>query len=93
MFFFGYHSVINGDLSVGALVAFNMISSQAIQPILRHLRNFGSDLQQVQISVERLGDVLNSWNRRRPPVISERMGKPEGRIAFDNVSFFAIAAK
>ena len=29
---FGAYSVINGDLTVGALVAFNMISGQAIQP-------------------------------------------------------------
>jgi subfamily B ATP-binding cassette protein HlyB/CyaB len=83
--FFGAHSVINGDLSVGALVAFNMISSQAIQPILR-LSQFWQDFQQVQISVERLGDVLNSEPEATSGQLGS-MGKPEGRITFDNVSF------
>ena len=55
---FGAYSVINGDLTVGALVAFNMISGQAIQPILR-LSQLWQDFQQVQVSVERLGDILN----------------------------------
>ncbi len=48
--FFGAKAVIDGDLTVGALVAFNMIMNQAIAPILR-LSQLWQDFQQVQISV------------------------------------------
>ena len=56
---FGAKAVIDGELTVGALVAFNMIASQAVQPILR-LSQIWQDFQQVQISIERLGDILNA---------------------------------
>lgn len=55
---FGAKAVIDGELSVGELVAFNMISAQVAQPILR-LSQIWQDFQQVQISIERLGDILN----------------------------------
>jgi subfamily B ATP-binding cassette protein HlyB/CyaB len=55
---FGAKAVIDGDLTVGELVAFNMISVQVAQPILR-LSQIWQDFQQVQISIERLGDILN----------------------------------
>ena len=56
---FGAKAVIDGDLSVGELVAFNMIAGQVAQPVLR-LSQLWQDFQQVQVSVERLGDILNS---------------------------------
>ncbi len=55
---FGAKAVIDGELSVGELVAFNMISAQVAQPILR-LSQIWQDFQQVQISIDRLGDILN----------------------------------
>jgi ATP-binding cassette, subfamily B, bacterial HlyB/CyaB len=57
--FFGAYAVINGEMTVGGLVAFNMIMGQVIAPILR-LSQLWQDFQQVQVSVERLGDILNS---------------------------------
>ncbi len=64
--FFGAQAVIAGQMTVGELVAFNMIAGQVVQPILR-LSQFFQDFQQVQVSVERLGDVLNAadGSRRR----------------------------
>ena len=82
---FGAKAVIDGELSVGALVAFNMIASQAVQPILR-LSQIWQDFQQVQISIERLGDILNTapepqpLGRLAPPT-------PRGAIELRNVSF------
>ena len=64
---FGAKAVIDGDLTVGALVAFNMIAAQAVQPILR-LSQLWQDFQQVQISVERLGDILNMPPERIEPI-------------------------
>ncbi|VAW02293.1 ABC transporter, permease protein, partial [hydrothermal vent metagenome] len=57
--FFGAKAVIAGDLTVGALVAFNMLAGRVAQPILR-LSQLWQDFQQVRISVDRLGDVLNA---------------------------------
>jgi subfamily B ATP-binding cassette protein HlyB/CyaB len=56
---FGAKAVIDGDLSVGELVAFNMIAGQVAQPVLR-LSQIWQDFQQVQISIDRLGDILNA---------------------------------
>ncbi len=57
--FFGAKAVIAGSLTVGELIAFNMIASQVVQPILR-LSQLWQDFQQVQVSVARLGDILNA---------------------------------
>ncbi|WP_237479903.1 type I secretion system permease/ATPase [Lichenibacterium dinghuense] len=57
--FFGAQAVIDGDLTVGGLIAFNMIFGQVTGPILR-ISQLWQDFQQVQISVERLGDIMNN---------------------------------
>jgi subfamily B ATP-binding cassette protein HlyB/CyaB len=82
---FGAKAVIDGELSVGALIAFNMIASQAAQPVLR-LSQIWQDFQQVQISVERLGDILNA---RPEPAPLTRLAPPtpRGEIELRNVSF------
>ena len=82
---FGAKAVIDGDLSVGALVAFNMIASQAVQPILR-LSQIWQDFQQVQISIERLGDILNAAPEPAP-LTRLVLPTPRGAIEFRNVSF------
>jgi subfamily B ATP-binding cassette protein HlyB/CyaB len=56
--FLGAKAVIDGDLTVGGLVAFNMIMNQVTAPILR-LSQLWQDFQQVKISVDRIGDILN----------------------------------
>lgn len=55
--FVGAQAVMSGQMTVGELIAFNMISGQVVQPILR-LSQLWQDFQQVQVSVERLGDIL-----------------------------------
>ncbi len=57
--FLGAQAVIDGAMTVGELIAFNMIAAQIVQPILR-LSQLWQDFQQVQISVARLGDILNT---------------------------------
>jgi subfamily B ATP-binding cassette protein HlyB/CyaB len=55
----GAEAVIEGSMSIGELIAFNMIAGQVVQPILR-LSQLWQDFQQVQVSVARLGDILNA---------------------------------
>ncbi|TQV78591.1 type I secretion system permease/ATPase [Denitrobaculum tricleocarpae] len=82
----GAKLVINGELTVGQLIAFNMLSGQVNQPILR-LAQLWQDFQQFRISLDRLGDVLNapaepaqSPNRPALPAI-------KGDIIFDRTVF------
>lgn len=82
---FGAKAVIDGELSVGALVAFNMIASQAVQPILR-LSQIWQDFQQAQISIERLGDILNAAPEPAP-LARPTLPTPRGAIELRSVSF------
>lgn len=84
--YFGAKAVIAGDLTVGSLVAFNMLSGRVAAPILR-LSQLWQDFQQVRISVERLGDVLNS--PAEPEYNPNRASLPpiNGAIRFDKVRF------
>jgi ATP-binding cassette, subfamily B, bacterial HlyB/CyaB len=82
---FGAMEVMEGRLTVGALVAFNMIASQAVQPVLR-LSQIWQDFQQVQISIERLGDILNAAPEPAP-MARTALPSPRGAIDFRNVTF------
>ncbi len=82
----GAYRVIDGDLSIGQLIAFNMLSGQVTSPLLR-IVNLWQEFQQVGISVQRLGDVLNS--KPEPTYRSTDTTLPEirGRVRFDDVTF------
>ena len=82
---FGAKAVIDGELSVGELVAFNMIAAQVALPILR-MSQIWQDFQQVQVSVERLGDILNA-PMEPTPATRVQLPPPRGKIEFRNVSF------
>lgn len=82
---FGATAVMNGELTVGALVAFNMIANQISQPVLR-LSQLWQDFQQMRISVARLGDILNSAPEPSSPA-TIALPPPKGAIEFRNVSF------
>lgn len=82
--FFGAEAVIQGTMTVGELIAFNMISGQVTQPILR-LSQLWQDFQQVQISVARLGDILNSPPEPVPQNLLT-LPPPKGAILVQNVT-------
>ena len=71
-------------MSVGELIAFNMIASQVVQPILR-LSQLWQDFQQVQVSVARLGDILNAPSEPVPQNLLT-MPPPRGAIELRNVT-------
>jgi len=76
--------VVDNKMTVGELVAFNMLSGQVSSPILR-LAQLWNDFQQVGISMNRLGDILNA----RTEVLGQKTRIPRisGSIEFDRVSF------
>jgi subfamily B ATP-binding cassette protein HlyB/CyaB len=82
----GAESVMAGQMTVGELVAFNMLASQVSQPILK-LVHLWKDYQQAKVSVSRLGDILNSEAERPSDSSMISMPPVDGSIRFENVSF------
>lgn len=87
LLWFGAWQVIQNELTIGQLVAFNMLVGNVINPFQR-LILLWNELQEVLIAVERINDVidaepeedLHSPSRQSLPPIS-------GYIHFDKVTF------
>jgi HlyB family type I secretion system ABC transporter len=82
---FGAMLVIEHHLTIGQLVAFQMLSGKAIAPLL-HLAQLWQSFQQVLLSVDRLGDILNEAPEAAtdtglvlPPI--------QGQVSFDQLFF------
>lgn len=56
----GASMVMENELTIGQLIAFNMLAGQVASPIMR-IANLWGEFQQVGISMERLGDILNTY--------------------------------
>ncbi|MGE0108198.1 MAG: type I secretion system permease/ATPase [Bdellovibrionales bacterium] len=84
--FFGAGAVMDGRMSVGELVAFNMLAGHVIQPVLR-LAQIWQDFHQARLSVERLGDILNTVPE--PTFTPGRTALPaiKGDVSFEHVTF------
>jgi len=82
----GARAVIQGDISVGQLIAFNMLAARVSGPVLR-LVQLWQDFQQTGVSIQRLGDILNTPTE--PGYNQARLSLPgiDGRIQFDEVGF------
>ncbi len=83
---FGAKLAIAGELTIGQLVAFNMLSGQVNGPILR-LARLWQDFQQFRISIERLGDILNTKPEIQPSAIEPNLPPLRGDISFERVVF------
>ena len=84
--YFGAQLVINGSLTVGELVAFNILAGRVSAPVLR-LAQIWQDFHQARVSVERLGDILNT--PAEPVYNPTRAALPaiRGDITFEHVTF------
>jgi subfamily B ATP-binding cassette protein HlyB/CyaB len=80
----GARLVIDNQLTVGQLIAFNMLAGQVASPVMR-IAQLWTDFQQVGISMQRLGDILNT----RTEIVSNKSAMPaiRGRIEFDATTF------
>ena len=87
----GARLVVEGSLSIGQLIAFNMLAGRVATPVMR-LAQLWTDFQQTGISVQRLGDILNTRTElgksagqggragtTLPPLV--------GKIEFDGIAF------
>jgi ATP-binding cassette, subfamily B, bacterial HlyB/CyaB len=84
--FYGARLVIDGDLTVGELVAFNMLAGRVSAPVLR-LAQMWQDFHQARLSVARLGDILNT--AAEPAYNPARAALPaiRGDVTFEHVTF------
>jgi subfamily B ATP-binding cassette protein HlyB/CyaB len=84
--FCGAKLVIDQNLTVGELVAFNMLASRVSAPVLR-VAQIWQDFHQARLSVLRLGDILNTATE--PAYQPGRAALPQirGEIAFEHAGF------
>ena len=82
----GARAVMQGDLSIGQLIAFNMLAGRVSGPVLRIVQLW-QDFQQASISIRKLGDILNA--PAEPAHDQKRSSLPgvKGHIRFDGVTF------
>jgi ATP-binding cassette, subfamily B, bacterial HlyB/CyaB len=84
--YFGAYQVIQGNMTIGELIAFNMMAGRVAQPVLR-LAQLWQDFHQARISIARLGDILNTVPEHT--FTSSRAALPpiRGNIVLEHVSF------
>ena len=82
----GASLVMANEMSIGQLIAFNMIAGRVSGPILK-LVQLWQDFQQAGISIKRLGDILNT--PAEPGHNPNRTTLPniKGDVRFENISF------
>ncbi|NCO02313.1 MAG: type I secretion system permease/ATPase [Epsilonproteobacteria bacterium] len=85
MLYVGVTLVLEGKLSVGQLIAFQMFANQFSGPVLR-LVNLWNEFQQTLLSVDRIGDILNTpTEQKNDKAIT--LPRIEGSVKFDNIGF------
>ena len=84
--YFGAKLVIDGSLTIGELVAFNILAGRVSAPVLR-LAQMWQDFHQARLSVARLGDILNT--PAEPTFNPGRAALPaiRGDVVFEHVTF------
>ncbi|ABK44476.1 type I secretion system ATPase [Magnetococcus marinus MC-1] len=83
---FGAHLVIDGSLTVGQLVAINMLSGRVSGPILR-LVQLWQDYQQAGVSIRRLGDILNTPSEATSDPSRAALPNLKGRVTLERINF------
>jgi ATP-binding cassette, subfamily B, bacterial HlyB/CyaB len=83
---FGAQAVIANSLTIGEFVAFNMLAGQISAPVLR-LAQLWQDFQQFRLSIERLGDIINTPTERSGASAKQNPPPIQGNIRFENIVF------
>ena len=86
LLWYGATLVIQGQLTIGQFVAFNMLIGNVIEPILA-LVGLWYELQEVLISVERLDDVFSAQPEENPQKPLLVLPQLRGEVQFENVTF------
>lgn len=83
--FVGAHMVFKGDMTVGKLIAFKMLSSNVSQPLIKIVEMI-HEYQKARLAVRMLGNIMNA---RAEGNSSSQTLTPDvsGQIVFENVTF------
>ena len=79
--------VLKGQLTLGQLIAFRIISSYVTQPLLR-LSTIWQNIQELKVSFERLGDVIDT-PQESDDLDKQKIPMPpvKGNVGFEEVTF------
>lgn len=83
---YGAHLVMDGELTVGQLIAFQMLSGRVSDPVMR-LTQTWQDFQQVGISLQRLGDIFNAKAEPAMNPTKAQLPDVKGHIRLEGVRF------
>ena len=86
LLWYGAKLVITGSLSIGELIAFNMLAAHVSTPVLR-LAQLWQDFQQVRLSMDRLGDILDNQPESHSGGAQAALPPVQGDVCFDQVVF------
>ena len=82
----GAHLVIEGNLTVGQLIAFQMLSARVSDPVLR-LVQMWQEFQQTGLSIKRLGDIFNTKPEPAMDTSKARLPAIKGNVRLEGVRF------
>ncbi|MBN2653558.1 MAG: type I secretion system permease/ATPase [Nitrospirae bacterium] len=82
----GAHLVMDGKLTVGQLIAFQMLSARVSDPVLR-LVQMWQEFQQAGLSIRRLGDIFNSKTEPSMDASKARLPEIKGQVRMEAVRF------
>ncbi|MBW3542041.1 MAG: peptidase domain-containing ABC transporter [Planctomycetes bacterium] len=86
LFWYGAHLVIAGELTVGQLVAFQLLVGMALEPVM-NLIGLWDELQEAFLSLQRLADVHDFEPEQAQGASAIRLPRLRGAIQLQNVSF------
>lgn len=85
LLWWGVTLVMEGSLTAGGLIAFNMLSGHVTQPILR-LAQVWQDFQHTMISLRRVGDILDEETEKGSAGLAS-VPDVKGAVTFQGVRF------
>lgn len=83
---FGAYLVLQGELTLGQLIAFRIIAGYVTSPLLR-LSQLWQNFQETALSLERLSDIVDTPQEGEEDRDNIPMPLIEGAIRYENVSF------
>ncbi|MEM8810060.1 MAG: peptidase domain-containing ABC transporter [Cyanobacteria bacterium P01_G01_bin.38] len=84
---FGAFLVLDGQLTLGGLIAFRIISGYVTQPLLR-LTQLWQNFQETALSLERLSDILDHPQEQEAEQRSQiPMPEVTGNVRYENIAF------
>ncbi|MBW4477562.1 MAG: peptidase domain-containing ABC transporter [Tolypothrix brevis GSE-NOS-MK-07-07A] len=82
----GAYLVVQGDLTLGELIAFRIISSYVTSPILR-LAQLWQSFQETALSLERLSDIVDTPQEAEEDRNNIPLPAISGKVRYENVYF------